>query len=146
MATIPISLATTEIIKLILPNINMLFTSAYSYNKGNYSNPYDVAFSVKLELAEALIKDVEYNTRDRPVESKHAMTIQINNLKTTIQHIQTEVKDILQIMTDHPKKWFSSIRQFDIAEQQQRLDTYKRNMDIYYDSLCRVLAVDIYRR
>ena len=146
MSAIPISVVSTEILKLLLPTVNSLFTSAYSYNRGEHSNPSDDdTFANTLSIVEAKIRDTEFAIKDRPNESKQAITIQINNIKEVVGKINEEIKEIIRIMTEHPKiKWFASMRAFDIQDNQARLYGYKKKMSEYFDMLCKMLMTDIY--
>ncbi len=138
----------TEIVRTLLPAVNTLFTSAWSYNKQNidHNSFTDEMFPQKLTLIESQIKDTLYNIKDRPNDGKRSIVIQIDEMEKTIAEIHKEIQNITNIMIDHSNKYFSQFRQYDIQTNVYNLSRLKNRLDLQFDWFSKILVMDMYSK
>lgn len=138
----------TIVIKTLLNNISLLWNESTSYNKGGLNTSFtNDEIASKITLIETIVSDVEYNIKDRPLESKQSILLQISEIKKNIKGITNELKNIQKEIARHYKEdWFPSLRAFKITNNQLILEDYKRKLKSSFDNLKEILQIDIYKK
>jgi hypothetical protein len=125
------------IIKTSIRNTFNLISNIVRYNYTQINeiiNEYDLI--AKLEIIEALIKDIENENNEKKSISKS-----LDNLRIVIENIHNLLKKIDIIIKQHNEKYFSKWRSLNYEDDIYELKRNIKLMDIRYSMFLEILKV-----